>query len=197
MYAPHQVPDGPHHTYVFHDPTTFRFKIGESRSPIIRRKAVARGILPWHLRTELKEYHRWTFQNYYACIHVEQAFINLLKTFGFPPVRGPDWFEIDRATMDAAILCVDQLAKSIIEWEKQNTFTECICYSGKPYGDYLNDTDYVTMGCVFENENGSIDYIQPDLREAISDKKRWYQMNGRKMPGGLSRLIAAMDRKPD
>jgi hypothetical protein len=193
MYAPHQVSNGPHHTYVFHDPTTSRFKIGESRNPIARRKTVAREVLSWHLRPGLKEYHRWTFQNYYACIHVEQAFVSLLKTFGFSPVRRPDWFEIDRATMDAAILCVDKLAKSIIEWERQNTFPDCICYSGKPYGDYLDDTDRVTMGTIFENDDGSIDYIEPDLPKAIAQKKLLYQSSGRQMPNGLLRLIKAMD----
>jgi hypothetical protein len=196
MYPPHQVPDGSHYTYVFYDPTTSRFKIGESRNPIARRKKVAWEVLSWHLRRKLKEYHRWTFQNYYACIHVEQAFISLLKTSGFSPVRRPDWFEIDRATMDAAILCIDKLAKSITEWEKQNASTECVCYSGKPYGDYLHDTDGITRGVVIENDDGSIDHIEPDLPKAIADKKHFYQMTRKKPPDGLLRLIAAMDANP-
>ena len=196
MYAPHQVPTGPHHTYVFHDPTTSRFKIGESRNPIARRKIVAREVLSWHLRNKLKEYHRWTFQSYYACFYVEQALIELLKTSGFSSVRRPDWFEVDQATMDAAILCIGQLAKPIIEWEQQNASTECLCHPGKPYGDYLWDTAHVTMGFVFENDDGSLDYIEPDLPKAIAQKKLSYKSSGKQMPNGLLRLIEAMDASP-
>jgi len=193
VYAPHRVPQGPHHTYVFHDLTTSRFKIGESRDPFSHRKVVAREVLTWHLRNQLKEYHRWTFQSYYACFHVEQAFIKLLKTSGFSPVRRPDWFEIDRETMDAAIVCIDRLAKVIIEWETQNASAECTCHSGKPYGDYLRDTDHVTMGHVFENEDGSIEYVEPDLAKAIADRKDLYKQSKRKMPDGLSQMIALIE----
>jgi len=99
--------------------------------------------------------------------------------------------------MDAAILCVDQLAKAIVEWEEQNASTECVCYSGKPYGDYIHDTDRVTMGHVFENDDGSIEYMEPDFSKAIAHRKRWYQTSRKKMPSGLLTLIAAMDANLD
>jgi hypothetical protein len=154
-------------------------------------------VLSWHLRPTLKEYHHWTFQNYYAGIHVEQATINLLKLHGFSPVIKPDWFEIDGATMDAAITVIDGLAKSIIGWEDRNGGTECnAMYRGNPYGDYVHDTDFVTMGDIWESDDGRIEYAEPDLRKAIAYKKRLYQTSRKKMPDGLARLIAENEASP-
>lgn len=171
MYAPHQVPDGPHHVYVFYDKTKSRFKIGETRRPNGRLKDAARKVLSWHLRPTLKEYHRWSFQNYYAGIHVEQATINLLKLHGFSPVIEPDWFKIDEATMDAAIAVIDDLAKSVIRWEERNGSNDCVAiYEGNPYGDYVHHTGGVTMGKIWEGNDGCIMYEKPDLRKAVAHK---------------------------
>lgn len=195
MYPPNSVPQGPHHVYIFQDQTRPWFKIGESRRPYDRRKEVTWKVHGGNSLDKLKEYRRWTFQNYYAGIHVEQAAMGLLKNLGLSPVRKPDWFEIDCATMDAVILSIDELARSIILWEQRNASIECVCYSGKPYGDYLHDTDFVTLGEVWEKDDGRVEIIEVPLARRLAEKKRHYEYSRRKMPNGLAQLIAAMDDK--
>jgi hypothetical protein len=86
------------------------------------------------------------------------------------------------------------LAKSVIDWETKNCGVECIAtYEGTPYGDYVHDTDSVTMGHIWENDDGSIEYDPPNLRRAIAYKKSIYQTTRRRMPDGLARLIADND----
>jgi len=191
VYQPDHVPKGPHHVYVFYDKTESRFKIGETRRLAARRTDAARDVLSWHERPTLKIYRHWTFQNYYAGIHVEQASMNLLKLHGFSPVIKPDWFKIDRATMDAAITVIDDLAKVILDWEERSGGIECSPFQPeKPYTRYVHDTDWVTLGFVLENKDGSIDYTEPDVREAIARKKHYYEKWKKKMPDALARFIA-------
>lgn len=188
MYVPSAVPKGPHYLYIFQHKVRPWFKIGESRDPDFRRRSLGR-------KLRSKEYRKWTFENYYGCFYVEQAAIGVLKMFGFTRVHSADWFEIDQPTMDAAIVSIDELARSINVWEQRNASTDCVCYSGKPYGDYLLDTDHVTLGHVYEGVDGRVELIEVDLKEALARKKHWYEKYKRKMPEGLARLIAATDEK--
>lgn len=195
MYAPHLVPEGPHHVYIFHDPTRSRFKVGESRDPIARRRTVAREVLSWSERPKLSEYRRWTFENYYAGIHVEQAAMSLLKQLGFSPVREPDWFEVDQPTMDAVILSIDELANAINQWQKINSFPETDARrKDKPYGQYLSYNDYLPLQHWWEPREAGEKFVPIDtLEERAASKKRLYKNTFRKMPEKLAALIEAIE----
>jgi hypothetical protein len=194
MYAPHQVPEGPHYVYILHDQTRSWFKIGETRDVEDRRKIVTWQVLGGNSLHRLKVYRTWIFQNYYAAIHVEQAAMGLMKNIGLSPVRRPDWFELDCTTMDAAIVSIDELAKSIDFWEKRNASLECsACDEGEPYGDYIWDTDWVTFEHLFEEDDGRITRIEIPMEQRLAEKKTLYERWRKKMPRGLAELVAQME----
>lgn len=195
MYAPHQVPEGPHHVYIFRDQTKPWFKIGETRDLEGRRRDVTWRIYGANSLDRLTVYRSWSFQNYYAGIHVEQATIGLLKNIGLSPARNPDWFEVDLATIDAAIVSIDELARAINVWEQRNASTECsACLPGKPYGDHVWDTDWVTVESWYEEDDGRLTHIDVPLSRRLAQKKRSYEERKRKMPQGLAQLIAQMEQ---
>jgi hypothetical protein len=128
MFIPNPLPQGPHYTYVFKVAEKSYFKIGLTRDPVSRRKAIQTR------RLRLAEYARWRFDNYFAALYVEQQIISYLKRFGFAPSGlSDDWFEIDETTMKVVIEVVNELAEHIKSWEKTNWELDCIPKAGTPY----------------------------------------------------------------
>jgi hypothetical protein len=180
------VPEGPHYVYIFQHRTKPWFKIGESRNPISRRKNLGS-----FLRSN--EYRKWKFEDYFACFYVEQAAIRMMRNFGFVPVRSPDWFEVNQPTMDAIIISIDELTKSISDWEEMNASADCdAARQEKPYGAYLFDTMFVPLDHWYEVSPGCWEPSGTTLEERLNHELKWREKRKAKIPEGLARLAATV-----
>jgi hypothetical protein len=114
----------------------------------------------------------------------------MMKSFEFPKVYSADWFEVDQPTMDAIIVGIDELVKSIIAWEEMNVTPGCNAWrKEKPYGAYLTHTGYLPFEHWIENDSGGWETMDT-LEARIDHELKMQKYRKKKLPEGAIQLIA-------